>query len=277
VIESLIKAGAMDTLPGTRPQKLLALDSAIETGLRASRDRESGQGGLFGEIIEAHPEPPLPKAGEWTHRETMQGEKELLGFYVSGHPLDSYADKIAELATHNSGALEGLEKGNEIALCGILTGIQRRRNREGKPWASMMLEDREGAIEAMVFTTSYEGLAPLLVEDQIVFVRGMALPEEGNPTKVSIKEITLLENARIAMPSLISIKVYVGRNGLDRASELQGLFARKPGETQVRMRLELPREFSVILDVPGKVRPDKEFKAEVDRICGSGAIDILGG
>jgi DNA polymerase-3 subunit alpha len=276
VIESLIKAGAMDTLPGTRPQKLLALDSAIETGLRASRDRESGQGGLFGEIVAAHPEPPLPKAGEWTQRETLQGEKELLGFYVSGHPLDSYADKIAELATHSSAALEGLEKGNEVSLCGMLTGIQRRRNREGKPWASMAIEDREGAIEAMVFTTSYESLGPMLVEDQAVFIRGTALPEEGNPTKVSVKEIVLLDNARVSMPSLISIKVYVGRNGLDRASELQGLFARKPGETQVRMRLELPREFSVILDVPGKVRPDREFKAEIERICGTGALDILG-
>ena len=276
VIESVIKAGAMDTLPGSRPQKLLALDSAIETGLRASRDRESGQGGLFGHIVEAHPEPPLPKAGEWTQREMLQGEKELLGFYVTGHPLDSYEEKIAELATHDSSRLENLEKGNDVALCGILTGVQRRRNREGKPWASMSIEDRLGSIEGMVFTTQYESLAPLLVEDQAVFIRGSALPEEGNPTKVSVKEIIPLDVARIALPSLISIRVFVGRNGMDRASELHNLFARKPGETQVRLRIESSRDFSVILDVPGKVRPDREFKAEIDRICGPGAVDILG-
>ncbi len=61
----------------------------------------------------------------------------MLGFYVTGHPLDSYEEKIAELATHDSTKLEGLEKGDEVALCGMITGVQRRRNREGKPWASI--------------------------------------------------------------------------------------------------------------------------------------------
>ncbi len=276
VIESLIKAGAMDTFPGTRPQKLLALDSAIETGLRAWRDKASGQGGLFGGIVAPHPEPALPKAGEWTQREMLQGEKELLGFYVTGHPLDAYEEKIAELATHDSSRLEDLEKGADVAICGVLTGVQRRRNKEGKPWAMMTIEDRAGSVEGLAFTTAYESLAPQLVEDQAVLIRGMALPEEGNPTKISIKEVIPLDVARISLPSLISIKVFVGRNGIDRASELHQLFQRKPGDTQVRLRLEYPRDFSVILDVPAKVRPDKEFKAEIERICGPGNMDTLG-
>ena len=276
VIESLIKAGAMDGLGGTRPQLLLALDGAIEAGARVWKDKASGQGGLFGEMLESHPEQTLPNAGEWTLRETLSGEKELLGFYVTGHPLDAYEEKIAELATHDSTRLDGLDKGKEVALCGVLTGVQRRRTKEGKPWALMSIEDRAGSIEGLVFTTAYETLAPLLVEDQAVLIRGTALPEEGNPTKVSVKEVIPLDVARVSLPSLISIKVFVGRNGIDRVSELHGLFARKPGGTQVRLRLEQPRDFSVILDVPGKVRPDKEFKAEIERICGSGMIDILG-
>jgi DNA polymerase-3 subunit alpha len=116
-----------------------------------------------------------------------------------------------------------------------------------------------------------------MIEDQAVLIRGTALPEEDNPTKVSIKEIIPLDNARLSLPSLISIKVYVGRNGIDRPAELLNLFTRKPGETQVRLRLENPRDFSVILDVPTKVRPDKEFKAEVERICGPSMLDVLGG
>jgi DNA polymerase-3 subunit alpha len=227
-------------------------------------------------IAEDHPEPALPKANDWTPREKLQGEKEMLGFYVSGHPLDSYEEKICELATHDSTKLEGLEKGAEVALCGILTGVQRRRNRDGKPWASMVIEDRLGTIDAMVFTTSYEGLSAALVEDQAVLIRGSALPEEGNPTKVSIKEIVPLDVARVPLPTLIGIKVFVGRNGIDRAAELQSLFGRKPGETQVRLRLEAARDFSVVLDVPAKVRPDKEFKAEILRICGPDMMEVLG-
>ena len=176
MIESLIKAGAMDSLEGTRAQLLLALDAAIETGKRAAKDRDSGQAGLFGGgPAEEHPEPALPKANDWTLKEKLQGEKELLGFYVTGHPLDSYEEKIAELATHDSSQLEGLEKGTEVALCGMITGVQKRRNREGKPWASLVIEDRAGSIEAMVFTTQYERLCPMLVEDQAVLIRGSAL------------------------------------------------------------------------------------------------------
>jgi DNA polymerase-3 subunit alpha len=277
VMESLVKAGAMDSLEGTRAQLLLALDPAIEAGTRAAKDRESGQEGLFGGMMaEEHPEPPLPKANDWTNKEKLQGEKELLGFYVSGHPLDSYLDKIAELASHDSNTMEGLEKGAEVALCGVMTQIQRRRNREGKPWASMVVEDRNGSIDGMVFTTSFEGLQSQIVEDQVVLIRGTALPEEGNPTKVSIKEIIPLDVARVPLPSLISVKVFMGRNGIDRAAELHQLFLRKPGDTQVRLRLEAARDFSVILDVPAKVRPDKEFKAELSRICGPDMIEILG-
>jgi DNA polymerase-3 subunit alpha len=277
VLESLIKAGAMDLLQGTRAQLLLALDGAIESGNRAAKDRDSGQEGLFGgAMAEEHPEPALPRANDWTLKEKLQGEKELLGFYVTGHPLDNYEDKITELATYDSGKMEGLEKGAEVALCGMITGIQRRRNREGKPWASFTIEDRSGSIDGMVFTTSYDSLQLLLQEDQAVLIRGSALPEEGNPTKVSVKEIVPLDNARVALPTLISVKVFLGRNGIDRPSELRQLFERKPGETQVRLRLESARDFSVILDVPSRVRPDREFKAELARICGPDMMEVLG-
>ena len=85
---------------------------------------------------------------------------------MTGHPLDDYEDKIRELATHDTGNLEGLEKGAEVALCGVLTSIQRKRNREQKPWAALQIEDRTGSVDGMVFAASFERLANLMVEDQ---------------------------------------------------------------------------------------------------------------
>ena len=273
VVESLIKAGAMDGLQGTRAQLLLALDGAIEAGNRAAKDRDSGQGGLFGGPAEDQPEPALPKANDWTAKDKLNGEKELLGFYVSGHPLDSYEDKIAELATHDSSRLEGLEKGKEVALCGMITGIVKKRNREGKPWALFMIEDRLGNIDGMVFTTQYERLAASLVEDQAVLIRGSALPEEGNPTKISVQEIVPLDIVRVPMPTLIGIKVFVGRVDV---AKLHELFARKPGDTGVRLKLDSPGDFSMILDIPAKIKPDREFKAELAKICGPEMMEVLG-
>ena len=280
MIESLIRAGAMDSLEGTRAQLFAATESAMEAGQRVWRDRVSGQGGLFGDMTpeEGPVERPLPQVPDWTGREKLQGEKEMLGFYVTGHPLDDYGDKIRELATHDTGNLEGLERGTEVALCGVLTGIQRKRNREQKPWASMQIEDRTGAVDGMVFAASFDRLASQIVEDKAVLVKGLVLPEENAPPKISVQEIQPLETARLNLPSLISIRVWLGRNGVaDKPAALRELFRAKPGESQVRLRLEMPRDFSVILDVPAKVRPDREFKAALEKICGPDCVEVLAG
>jgi DNA polymerase III subunit alpha len=278
IIENLIKGGALGSLPGNRAQSTALLENAMEAGQRAWKDRQSGQTGLFGMVTGEHApvEHPLPQLPDWPPQQKLSGEKEVLGIYVTGHPLDEFNDKVSELSTHYTETLEGLEKGVEVAICGILTGIQRKRNKEGKLWAAMHLEDRTGSVEAMVFTTQYDRLLPALEEDQAVLVRGLVLPEDNAPPKLSVQDITPLRVARLDLPTLISIRVAVGSNGVvDKAEALNQLFTKKNGATEVRLRLEKPRDFSVILDVTPKVRPDREFWAEVERICGPESVEIL--
>ncbi|MGH8218030.1 MAG: hypothetical protein ACREUT_05620, partial [Steroidobacteraceae bacterium] len=99
---------------------------------------------------------------------------------------------------------------------------------------------------------------------------------DNAPPKISIQSLVTLDNASVNLPSLISIRVPVGASGVSgKAVELQQLFTRKPGGANVRLRLEKSRDFSVILDVATKVRPDKEFKAEVERICGPESVEVL--
>src|SRR6202521_4669627 len=194
MIESFIKAGAMDALEGTRAQLMAVIDNAMENGARAWKDRASGQSGLFATLIEEQPpaDHPLPKVPDWTGLEKLTGEKDMIGFYVTGHPLDQYKDKVLELATHTTSGLENLPRNAEVALCGILAAIQRKRTKEGKPWAAMQIEDLEGSVEAMVFSTQYERLNTALVEDQAVLVRGLVLPEENAPPKISVQEVVPL-------------------------------------------------------------------------------------
>jgi DNA polymerase-3 subunit alpha len=278
MIESLIKAGALDTLQGSRAQQTAMIDSAMESGARAWKDRASGQSGLFASLMQEQTPAshPLPKVPDWTDSEKLASEKEMLGFYITGHPLDQHMAKVKELATHATSGLEGLAKNTEVVLCGILTGVQRKRNKRGELWAVMQVEDLEGAAEAMVFSTQYERLLGGLQEDKAVMVRALVLPEENSPPKLSVQDIVPLEVARVNLPSLISIRVPLNGSGESaRAAALQDLFSRKPGDTEVRLRLEKTRDFSVILDVSARVRPDKEFRAEVSRICGSEAMEIL--
>ena len=282
ILENFIKAGALASLGGNRAQLTAVIENAMESGQRAWKDRESGQAGLFGM---ATGEPDATWSTRCRHcrigpcSRSCRARKKCSASSSPAIRLDEYQDKVAELSTHDTETLEGLERGAEVAICGILTGIVRKRNKDGKLWAAMRVEDRKGGVEAMAFSTQYDRLLTGLVEDQAVLVRGLVLPEENGPPKISIQDIIPLQVARVNLPTLISIRVGVGVNGtrgnVDKAEALNQLFARKRGETEVRLRLEKPRDFSVILDVAPKVRPDKEFWAEVERICGPESLEIL--
>ena len=278
VIESLIKAGAMDALPGTRAQKMAIIDEAMETGQRARKDRESGQAGLFGELMggddSTAPPRSFPRVPEWDSRQSLRGEKETIGYYVTGHPLDEYRWKVKELSTHNSESLAGVARGAEVTICGVLTEIAKKRNKEQKPWAIAQLEDWAGSTEVLIFATRYETLQNEIQEDRPVLIYGKAMPDDDGSTKVNVQEIVPLEQARVNLPSLISIRVSIDKE-LDRAAQLKALFDRKQGETGVRLKLEKPRDFTLHLDVLARVLPDKEFKAEIERICGPESIEVL--
>ena len=277
VVESLIKAGALDSTGGNRAQLSEALDRALETGMRVSRDRALGQHGLFGALLEEGKiEHPLVKLPDWTMEQKLAGEKEVLGIYVSGHPLDRFKDKVSDLATHFTDKLEDLEKNSPVALCGMITNIVRKTNREGKYWAALKIDDQRGTIDGMVFANRYEELLPVLKEDGAVLIRAAVLPEEGGPPKLSIQEMVNLEDARVDLPSLISIRIWLKDEiQTEKADALNELFVRKRGSTEVRLRLEKPRDFSVVMDVATKVRPDREFRAELERICGPESLEIL--
>ena len=277
MLESAIKAGAMDSLGGHRSQLMAGLDRAVEMGQKASRDRATGQHGLFAAMEQESPETEdtLPDVPEWLERQKLSGEKEVLGFYVTGHPLNAYRDKIADLTELDSTGLEGLSTGTPVALCGVLGSIARKRNREGRKWAAAVLEDLQGSVDLLVFANQYESLAPMLEEDQPVFLRGDMRVDESGPCKVSVTEIVPLDVARARVPKQVAITLRLD-NGVDEATEhLRELFARKPGETDVRLRLLRSKEFLAFYDLGAHVRADREFQAEVERICGAGSLEVV--
>jgi DNA polymerase-3 subunit alpha len=274
VVESLIKAGAMDSLKGNRAQLSEAIERAMENGLRTLRDRELGQGGLFG-MMEEHHEYPLANLPQWTPEQMLAGEKEMLGIYVSGHPLDRFADKVMELASHTTDKLEEVQRAQLVSLCGLITSIQRKTNKEGKHWAQMKFDDGHGVLDAMVFSTRYDELLPSMKEDAAVLLKATVMREEDAPPKLNVQDMTLLEDARVDLPSLVSIRIWLREDGTEKAEALNELFLRKKGNTEVRLRLERPRDFSVVLDLETRVRADREFKSAIEKICGPDCMEIL--
>ena len=277
MLESAIKAGAMDSLGGHRSRLMAGLDRAVEMGQKAARDRATGQHGLFAamEVESPATEDRLPDVPEWPERQKLAGEKEVLGFYVTGHPLNAYRDKVAELSQLDSSGLDGLSAGAPVALCGVLGSIARKRNREGRRWAAAVLEDLKGSVDLLVFANQYESLAPMLEEDQPVFLRGEMRVDESGPSKVAVNEIIPLDVARARLPKQVAITLQLD-NGIDEAAQrLRELFTRKPGETDVRLRLLRNKDFLTLYDLVAHVRADREFRAEVEQICGAGSLEVV--
>lgn len=280
MVESAIKAGAMDSLGGHRAQMLAGLDSMIESGQRARRDEELGQESLFGAAAAGDEGKlaSLPDVEEWSATERLACEKEMLGFYVTGHPLDSFEEAVEEVGTHTTTSLDKVDNGHPVSICGMLHSVQRRRNKEGRPWASAVLEDRGGSVELLVFANQFEGVEERLVQDQPVLVTGSVRAEDSSGRRVSVEQITLLKNARAPQHehAYVSLTLSSDNEVGSVASRLRELVDGHPGQTNLSFRLERPRQYVVVLDIDARVNPNRQFRKQIEGLCGRDALEFRG-
>src|SRR5271154_7075263 len=154
VLESLVRAGALDGLGAHRAQMIAGTDRAIERAQKVQRAKESGQHGLFGGGAAASTPPApeaLPEVDEWPEHEILAAEYATLGFYISGHPLDKYAGRLQDLKAIELSTLESRRNGEELVVAGIIVLLRPMRSRRGARWAILTLQDRTGVCEALVF------------------------------------------------------------------------------------------------------------------------------
>jgi len=282
VLESLLKAGAMDRWDARRSQLFAVIDRAMEAGQKLQRTRESGQHDLFGAAGQPALEPsPLPDVPEWPEAQKLTGEKEVLGLYLTGHPLRDYASKLRDLGTVETTRLADLPSQQEVTTAGILASVRTARSKRGEIYATANLEDLKGGIELLVFPEAYRRLSDLLQPDAIVYVKGRVQIEESSPPRVVVADLALLESVEPALASAVVIRVRLGRpdrpdgkNG-SIARRLLAIFDEKPGEAMVRLELEREGEFEVLLEPDRRVRPDPEFVARVQEICGKNSVRLI--
>jgi DNA polymerase-3 subunit alpha len=173
VLESLIAAGACDSLEGHRAQLLAALDTALAEAQLLQQEQEAGQGSLFGETGEGPARPaPLPEVPAWTEAERLAREKELLGFFISGHPLARFRSEVELFGTRTTATL-GRWSEQAVTIGAVVTAVRRQISRKtGKEYARLVLEDFHGTAEAIVFPDRWAGLNQLIVEDACLLLTG---------------------------------------------------------------------------------------------------------
>ncbi|MBO0863207.1 MAG: hypothetical protein J2P21_32885, partial [Chloracidobacterium sp.] len=202
VLESLIKSGAFDGVASNRAAMMAVLDKAIEYGARAQRDKLSGQTGLFGDtMVSAGDEPSLPSVPQWSKKESLALEKEALGFYASGHPLEDYAEAIKSLTRFDTGNIEEATHGDQVALGGIVVELSTKTTKKGDRFALFRLEDQFGSVKVVCWPEQFNKYKNLLQSDEVVLVKGkLELSDEagagagaGSGATIIVQEIHQLD------------------------------------------------------------------------------------
>jgi DNA polymerase-3 subunit alpha len=281
VLESLIKSGAMDSL-GRRAQLMAVLDKAMDHAQKTQRDAESGQHGLFGVFDEeVHPqEDRLPDTPDWDEHTRLANEKEILGFFITGHPLDKYREKLEDLRALSTAELAAMKSstGKDENLCtaGIITNLRVLKSKKGDFYAQAALEDLSGSIEMLVFPEAFRKLGDKVKIEVPVLVRGGVRIEEGANPKLTVNDITPLEQVRVPLPRSLRIRIPLEKASESTVDELHLLFSQQKGEAKVLFDVERDGDFMVVMEAEGyNVLPDRGFIGRVEELCGRGAVRVI--
>jgi DNA polymerase-3 subunit alpha len=281
VFECLTKAGAFDSLcPPTcdgylawRPRLLGGLDRILDHGSRFQKDRDQGQSHLFGnddESPEEEHDVSLPWVAPWTETEALNFEKEALGLFMSGHPLQRYAEAIAASGAVRVGDLS--QPAADCAVAGMVTGLRPLKTKRGDRMCVFMLEDEIGKVEAVVFPEAFSRCGALAVADAMVLVKGKFERDEES-SRLLVSDIVSLDVVREKAVKAVEIRLAGKGTAKNTMRELVSVFDRYPGDRRV----------SVVVDVDGvglrvraatshRIKPSDLFVRDVEAVCGAGAV-----
>jgi DNA polymerase III subunit alpha len=276
VIESFIKSGSFDSLDPRRAALFTGIDRAMEAGQKHQRDREQGQSSLFGMLMgegEGGPEERIPDAPAWGEGERLAHEKESLGFFITGHPLERYRAELAQWASASTSRL--IELGDrEVSIGGIITALRLIKTKKGDRMASFTLEDLDGGVEALVFPETYKKVAGRLAEDQVVLVKGKAeLLDEGK-ARLLVSEVLPLDQAKMVEARFVTIRLPMAAWDRTKGEKLRDILGSHRGECPVTLELTRPGAYDVAI-APStyfRVRPGPVLRDEVEALLGPGSL-----
>jgi DNA polymerase III subunit alpha len=209
-MESLVLAGALDSLQGNRAELFSAIESAIAYGQQRQQELQVGQSSLFDDFASASSsvstQPALPRMHDWNDAEKLSREKSVLGFYVSGHPLEQLRMEVEAIADVQLGAFEATIDGCMVQACGILGAVRTKIDKRGKTMAFATLEDFTGKAECLIFSDAYERSNAAIADERAVVIRGRA-EVAGDGLRIFADEVTDLEQAIRSMTKAVVISL----------------------------------------------------------------------
>ncbi len=286
-IESLIMSGAFDSLEGHRAQHLASVDSVMKVAQNAQADRDRGQMSLFGDVEEAPAMTiTLPEVAEFGALERLMQEKEQLGFYVSGHPLEEYSDIIENYTTASTGTLEAHRIDSEVFVAGLITEVTNITTKKGDAMAVLGFEDLEDTIEVVVFPDTYKE-AGELVEGRAIWIRGKVNVKQNGKNRRSddepqqeerqIQAEQIVDIASVSRNQTTALEVIIPESDLENTEKLGALrkiaHANK-GKLDLILRLMSPRYGEVIAQCAKKynITDEPQVIEQVEKLFGENSV-----
>jgi len=288
VIESLVKCGAFDSLERNRAQLLAALDDVMKWAASRADERATNQIGLFGTATLADAPPPLPAVPAWRSDEELRCEREAIGFFITGHPLDRYEQDLRKFTNVTTGTLRtrgaelpaGTSERNgrpdtrpRVRLGGVIHTVKLKNSKRGERYATFVLEDREGVVEAIAWPDTYRRHESVVQAGTPVVVAG-ALELSEERCQVIADEITPLAQARSEAIRQVHVRVPLAGLAADGLALLRQVFAAHPGPCDAFLHLVRPDETETLLALPTNLRvaASEQIINAVEGILGTGVM-----
>jgi len=292
VIESLIKCGAFDSIGVRRSQLLAVLDVSLKNGQEYQKSKRNGQTSIF-DLFEENSQVKnstnyqerLPDISEFSKNELLAMEKEMLGLYISYHPLNDYRERLKKIITTTSIELTNLSDKSRVVLAGVISNLKRKSTKNGNLMAFITLEDLEGSVEIIAFPKVYEKCKEMIKNDDIIIVEGHIDVTEGK-TKIIAEKISLLEkyieNKRLTpkkeeknhnLAESLHLEINTENKEPDLLGKLKELFYGYPGKSQVVLHFK-DKNKSILhaIDKKYSVNIDDKFIGEIRNILGGEKI-----
>jgi DNA polymerase-3 subunit alpha len=278
VIESLIKAGALDSLGWRRSQMFHLIDKVIEQAHEMQKIKSSKQSLLFGSgQIEPPPIPPeVEQMPEWDESLSLSYEKDALGLYITGHPLAKFGKQLKRLVSRPISQLdEEKDFNSEIRVAGIISSLKPLKTRNAERMATFILEDLSGRIEVVVFPDSYKKYYDHLREDQLVWVKGKFLGE-GESQRIHLLQVMPLADAFQKQAKRVILRIFLP--GIEESvfEELKGMLDENRGECPVFFELETPHSYRMVvqsMDVQG-ISISEEITTRIESLLGDDSVFV---
>ena len=273
VLEGLVLAGAFDKLKGNRAEIFYSIESAIDFSQKVRNFKEKFDDGLFGGTAEVENinEPELEKVRPWERSVELEKEREVLGFYLTGHPLRDYEKEYYAFSTVHLGDPSTFKNDEErVRVCVVITGLSTKIDRSGKEMAFMKFDDLTGSCEAIMFGRDFAKHREKISKGATVLAMGK-IESSGDSIKLQIDDVIPMEEVKKELTKTIIFKIDSDFHDENTIKDLKAILDKYPGKAATRIFvLEDHKKREFVVDV--RVDPDDKLFEEVSELLGENSI-----